>query len=279
MIELLEVIELSKHFELKQNRVKEFFSPEILFDRHRTLPAPPVFKAVNKVDFSIFEGECLGLVGESGSGKSTLLRMIARLLDTTSGQIRFLNKDISLISSRNFARREYRKHIQVVFQDPSDSLNPSMTAYTSISEPLKLLLHVRSKSEIQDRVHELAELVGLPAELLSRYPHQLSGGQKARVGIARAIAVKPKLLLLDEPTTALDVSVQAIILQLLDRLRHQLKMSYLFITHDLNLVRLLSDRIMVMKQGQIVERGSVQEIFTQPTHDYTKKLLEAIPKV
>ena len=279
MKKILEVIELSKYFPIPQNRFLEFLSPQVLFNRDRTLTEPEVFKAVNNISFTIYQGECVGLVGESGSGKSTLLRMISRLLDPTLGQIRFHNTDIGLISSTRFSQWEQRKNIQVIFQDPSDSLNPAMTALRSIAEPLTQLGGMKNRKEINAKVHELAQLVGLPRDLLQRYPHQLSGGQKARVGIARAIALSPDLLLLDEPTTALDVSVQAIILQLLDRLRHQFNMSYLFITHDLNLVRLLSDRILVMQQGQIVERGTASEIFHQPQHEYTKKLLGAIPKI
>ena len=279
MKKILEVIELSKYFPIPQNRFLEFLSPQVLFNRDRTLTEPEVFKAVNNISFTIYQGECVGLVGESGSGKSTLLRMISRLLDPTLGQIRFHNTDIGLISSTRFSQWEQRKNIQVIFQDPSDSLNPAMTALRSIAEPLTQLGGMKNRKEINAKVHELAQLVGLPRDLLQRYPHQLSGGQKARVGIARAIALSPDLLLLDEPTTALDVSVQAIILQLLDRLRYQFNMSYLFITHDLNLVRLLSDRILVMQQGQIVERGTASEIFDQPQHEYTKKLLGAIPKI
>ncbi len=280
MTELLEVIELHKHFLMNgPNRFKQMLDPEILFSRYQTIPEPTYFRAVDGVSFSLNPGECIGLVGESGSGKSTLVRMIARLIDPTEGQIRFQNKDIGLIAARKFQNWPERKGIQMVFQDPTESLNPTFTARRCIADPLKCLEKMRERSKIQERVEELAELVGLPRELLDRYPHQLSGGQKARVGIARALAVNPALLLLDEPTTALDVSVQAVILQLLDRLRQKLHISYLFITHDLNVVRLLSHRILVMQQGQIVERGSADDIFHCATHPYTKRLLDSIPQV
>ena len=279
MIELLEIIELQKQFPMsRQLRMQQLLDPEIIFSRYRTLPDPIPLRAVDGVSFTINEGECVGLVGESGSGKSTIVRMIARLLDPTGGQIRFRNKDISLITARRFSQYPERKHIQMVFQDPTDSLNPTFTAFSTIAEPLRCLARIRDEQQIHQKVVELADWVGLPQDLLSRYPHQLSGGQKARVGIARAIALKPSLLLLDEPTTALDVSVQAIILQLLNDLRQRLKMSYLFITHDLHVVRLLSNRILVMQHGKIVEQGKVDEILERAVHPYTQSLLQAIPK-
>ncbi|MGP1373866.1 MAG: ABC transporter ATP-binding protein [Almyronema sp.] len=233
--------------------------------------------AVDRVSFDIQPGESVGLVGESGCGKSTLIRLITRLLDVTSGKIQFEDTILSTIAVRQFPKSVYRKGIQLVFQDPTDSLNPRFTAYDTITEPLKRLTALRDRRQLQDRAAELAELVGLPSALLSRFPHQLSGGQKARVGIARAIALNPKLLVLDEPTSALDVSVQAVILHLLADLKARLGMSYLFVSHDLNVVRLLCDRVLVMYLGQIVEAGSVAQVFNTPHHPYTEALISAIP--
>ncbi|MBD2258344.1 ABC transporter ATP-binding protein [Pseudanabaena sp. FACHB-2040] len=233
--------------------------------------------AVDRVSFDIHPGESVGLVGESGCGKSTLIRLITRLLDPTSGEIRFEDTIISTMAARQFPKSRYRGKIQLVFQDPTDSLNPRFTAYDTITEPIRQLSGKRDSAHLRQRAAELAELVGLPQDLLSRFPHQLSGGQKARVGIARAIALSPKLLVLDEPTSALDVSVQAIILHLLADLKARLGMSYLFVSHDLNVVRLLCDRILVMYLGQIVEAGTVSEIFNRPRHPYTEALLSAIP--
>ena len=239
--------------------------------------SPQLLHAVDDVSFSIRAGESVGLVGESGCGKSTLVRLVTRLLNPTAGEIRFDGSDVARIPSQRFARSPLRPKIQMVFQDPTDSLNPRHTAFDSISEPLKRLSGIQDRNQLQDRVSELAEWVGLPSELLSRFPHQLSGGQKARVGIARAIALEPSLLILDEPTSALDVSVQALILQLLADLRSRLGMSYLFVSHDLNVVRLLCDRVLVMYLGKIVEFGAVDEIFSRPAHPYTQALVSAIP--
>ena len=232
--------------------------------------------AVDDVDFSIGGGQSLGLVGESGCGKSTLVRVLARLLDTTEGRIFFEGVDLAAIPATGFARLPQRAAIQMVFQDPTDSLNPRYTARETIAEPLALLTGQRG-AEAAARVAEVAAQVGLPAELLSRFPHQLSGGQKARVGIARALAVRPRLLILDEPTAALDVSVQAVVLQLLDRLRAELGLSYLFVSHDLNVVRLLTDFVAVMYLGKIVEQGPSEAVFRQPRHPYTRALVSAIP--
>ncbi len=233
--------------------------------------------AVDHISFDIQPGESLGLVGESGCGKSTLIRLITRLLDVTSGEIRFEDTILSTVAVRQFPQSPHRAGIQLVFQDPTDSLNPRFTAYDTITEPIRRLGNVKDKTQLQERAAELADLVGLPQELLGRFPHQLSGGQKARVGIARAIALNPKLLVLDEPTSALDVSVQAVILHLLADLKARLGMSYLFVSHDLNVVRLLCDRILVMYLGQIVESGSVEQVFNNPQHPYTEALISAIP--
>ncbi len=233
--------------------------------------------AVDHLEFSIEQGESVGLVGESGCGKSTLIRLISRLLDPSEGEIWFNGRRISDIPLRRFVQDPARAQLQMVFQDPADSLNPRFTAFDTITEPIKRLGQIKDPQHLKRRAEELAEWVGLPAALLSRYPHQLSGGQKARVGIARAIALDPKLLILDEPTSALDVSVQAIILHLLADLRSRLGMSYLFVSHDLNVVRLLCDRIMVMYLGKIVETGPAEAIFNHPQHPYTQALITAIP--
>jgi len=233
--------------------------------------------AVRDLSFTIRQGESLGLVGESGCGKSTTSAMVMRLLDATDGHIEFLGQDITSIPASQFASHPLRGKLQMVFQDPTDSLNPRWSAERSIEDPLKHLSKGLGKAERKARVVELAGLVGLPTHLLDRFPHQLSGGQKARVGIARAVALDPQLLILDEPTAALDVSVQAVVLNLLEDLKHRLGMSYLFISHDLNVVRLLCDRIIVMQQGEIVEEGDARTIMDYPETDYTRSLLAAIP--
>jgi oligopeptide/dipeptide ABC transporter ATP-binding protein len=232
--------------------------------------------AVDDVSFNIQRGESLGLVGESGCGKSTLVRLLARLLDVTSGSIVFDGQDLAQQPAAHFARLPQRALVQMVFQDPTDSLNPRYTARDTIREPC-LLLKGMGRAAADARVDEVAAQVGLAPELLSRYAHQLSGGQKARVGIARALAPGPQLLILDEPTAALDVSVQAVVLQLLDRLRRELGLTTLFVSHDLNVVRLLTDRVAVMYLGKIVEMGSSRQVFAQPAHPYTQALLSAIP--
>ena len=240
---------------------------------------PESFVAVDDLSLEIGRGESIGLVGESGCGKSTTSAMVMRLLEPTSGAIELNGVDISRIPIKEFARSEYRPLLQMVFQDPTDSLNPRFTAERAISDPLYQLQKDFNREQVRERVLELARLVGLPENLLERFPHQLSGGQKARVGIARAISLNPQLLILDEPTAALDVSVQAIVLNLLYELKSLLNMSYLFVSHDLNVVRLLCDKVIVMKQGQIIEQGDVEKIMTSPTDPYTRKLIEAIPQI
>jgi oligopeptide/dipeptide ABC transporter ATP-binding protein len=232
--------------------------------------------AVDDVWLAMRPGESVGLVGESGCGKSTLVRLLARLLDPTEGRIVFDGVDLAAVPARRFARSPARAAIQMVFQDPTDSLNPRFTAREAIREPCTLLAGM-ARLEADRRVDEVAMQVGLPAELLSRFPHQLSGGQKARVGIARALAPRPRLLILDEPTAALDVSVQAVVLQLLDRLRRELQLAVLFVSHDLNVVRLLTDRVAVMYLGRIVESGPSEALFARPLHPYTQALVSAIP--
>ncbi|MBE9605403.1 ABC transporter ATP-binding protein [Acetobacteraceae bacterium H6797] len=240
-------------------------------------PSEAPFRAVDGISFSVHRGESVGLVGESGCGKSTTSMMVMRLLDPTSGRITFDGEEISAIPSKNFATLPQRKRIQMVFQDPTDSLNPRFTAARAIADPLYRLAGIGREEEVRARTEELAELVGLPRNLLDRFPHQLSGGQKARVGIARAIALNPDLVILDEPTAALDVSVQAVVLNLLQDLKARLGMSYLFVSHDLHVVRLLCDRVIVMRQGAIVEEGTAEQVLENPAADYTRQLIAAIP--
>ncbi len=259
MIPLLEAEGLAKHYPVKSAR------------RGARL------HAVDDVDLTIAQGESVGLVGESGCGKSTMVRLLARLIDPTRGRIKLEGRDLAVIPQSRFVSSADRRRIQVVFQDPTDSLNPSFRAFQSIADPLKRLPGPRRGAAITDRVRHAATLVGLPEELLGRYPHQLSGGQRARVGIARAIVVEPSLLILDEPTSALDVSVQAVILRLLADLRDRLGMSYLFVSHDLNVVRLLCSRVVVMYLGKVVEVAPTEALFTAPRHPYTRALVAAIP--
>lgn len=278
MSALLEVDSLKKHYVLSGQGPSG--NPLLRWVRRRLTNAEdhtPVLHAVDGVSFEINAGESLGLVGESGCGKSTLVGMLARLSDKSDGNIRFSGKDIGVVPSKAFHAEPERTDIQIVFQDPHESLNPRFTSFDTIAEPLKRLKGITDKAELTKRVEAVAEQVDLPKMLLGRFPHQLSGGQKARVNIARAVAVEPKLLILDEPTSALDVSVQAVILKLLVQLKNDLGMSYLFVSHDLNVVRLLCDRVIVMYLGQIVESGTAEEIFTRPAHPYTKALISAIP--
>jgi peptide/nickel transport system ATP-binding protein len=235
--------------------------------------------AVADFSMTMHGGESVGLVGESGSGKSTTSRMICRLIDPSEGEILFDGYSIAKIPARDFHRSPLRKDIQIVFQDPNDSLNPRFTAFDCIAHPLLRLLRMRAGEALRQRVEECAHRVGLPKELLSRFPHQLSGGQKARVGIARAIACRPRLLVLDEPTAALDVSVQAVVLQLLDRLRHEDNLTFLFVSHDLNVVRMMCDRTIVLREGGIVEQGESRALFTNPQTDYTRELVDAVPHI
>jgi peptide/nickel transport system ATP-binding protein len=229
-------------------------------------------RAVDDVSFSIAADETLGLVGESGSGKSTIARLVVRLLEPTSGAIRIQGADIAHVSRR--ALRSLRRRVQIVFQDPYSSLDPRMTVRAIVAEPL----HIAGRSrECDRRVPEVLSLVGLGRQHGSRYPHELSGGQRQRVGIARALVVEPELLVLDEPVTALDSSIQAQILNLLVRLQHELGLAYLFIGHDLAVVRHVADRVAVMHLGRIVETARTDELFASPAHPYTRALLSASP--
>jgi peptide/nickel transport system ATP-binding protein len=250
--ELLEVEGLVKHFPARRGGVVH---------------------AVDGVSLSVAAGETLGVVGESGSGKSTVARLILRLLEPTAGVIRVDGDDISHASRR--ALRSIRRRVQIVFQDPYSSLDPRMTARAIVAEPLRIA--GRGK-EIGDRVPEVFGLVGLGPEHETRFPHELSGGQRQRIGIARALAVEPELLVLDEPVSALDGSIQAQILNLLVDLQARLGLAYLFIAHDLAVVRHLADRIAVMHLGHIVETGTAEQLFDMPAHPYTQALLSASPE-
>jgi peptide/nickel transport system ATP-binding protein len=232
--------------------------------------------AVDGVSLRIAVGESVGLVGESGSGKTTISRMICRLIDPTDGTILFDGEPIGSIAAREFHRSLLRREIQIVFQDPNESLNPRFTAFDSIAHPLRRLGGLAGEV-LRSRVVDCARKVGLPIDLLDRFPHQLSGGQKARVGIARAVSVGPRLLVLDEPTAALDVSIQAVILQLLQRLRREEGLAFLFVSHDLNVVRMMCERTIVLQNGRIVEEGQSRTLFDAPTTDYTRELVAAIP--
>jgi peptide/nickel transport system ATP-binding protein len=233
--------------------------------------------AVRKVDFTLKRGARLGIVGESGSGKTTLSRMIARLLDQTAGEITFDGEDIGAVPSAAFSRSAARRRIQVVFQDPLGSLNPRFTAYEAILNPLRRSEPSLPRETQRSRVIDAARQAGLDAMLLGRFPHQLSGGQQARVGIARALVVKPDLLILDEPTSALDVSIQALVLNQLDLLRRQLGLTYILVSHDLNVIRLMCDSVLVMRSGQVIEACDVETIFRSPSHPYTRELIDAVP--
>jgi peptide/nickel transport system ATP-binding protein len=237
-----------------------------------------IVRAVDNVTFSLSTGESIGLVGESGSGKSTLAALIVRLIDPTAGRIQFRGEDIGAIPARDAARASFRRDIQMVFQDPSASLNPRHTAFAAIAEPIRRLGPLAANRQLDVVVKELAEMVELPRALLTRLPHQLSGGEKARVGIARAIALRPTLLVLDEPTASLDLRVQAVILDLLARLRAEFELTYFFVSHDLAVVRCICDRVLVMRAGRIVESGMTEQVLTAPKHPYTKELIAAIPR-
>jgi ABC-type oligopeptide transport system ATPase subunit len=234
-------------------------------------------KAVDDVSFVVPEGGTLGLVGESGSGKSTLARALLKLIPVTAGEALYRGQDILPMSEGRF--RPLRKEMQMIFQDPFGSLNPRMSIGEIIAEPLRIHFRHLDKAGRRETVAALLDRVGLPSASLARYPHEFSGGQRQRIGIARALAVQPKFLICDEPVSALDVSVQAQIINLLKDLQKQFGLTYLFIAHDLAVVEYMSDEIIVMHRGKIVESGPAEQICHQPQHDYTRKLLEAVPSL
>ena len=231
--------------------------------------------AVDDVSFHINKGETLGLVGESGCGKSTTGRLLIRLLESTEGEVLFDGKDINKLSKKEM--REMCQEMQIVFQDPYASLNPRLTVSEIIAEPLIVNKIFKTKQELNDRVHELMDIVGLAPRLASTYPHELDGGRRQRIGIARALALKPKFIVQDEPVSALDVSIQAQILNLMADLQEELGLTYLFISHDLSVVKHVSDRIAVMYLGKMVELADYKTMFSNPMHPYTQALLSAIP--
>ncbi|WP_314209042.1 ABC transporter ATP-binding protein [Vagococcus salmoninarum] len=252
---------------IKVTGAKKYFPVKNSFGQVKT-----VVKAVDDVSLTIRKGETLGLVGESGSGKTTLGRSILQLEELNEGEIFFAGQELRSLSKKD--RRAFHKRMQIIFQDPYSSLNPQLTALEQVMEPLSLLF---SKSEAQAKAIDMLEKVGLTGQDIYKYPREFSGGQRQRIGIARAVAVEPEFILCDEPISALDVSIQAQIINLLVDLQKQLKLTYLFISHDLSMVRYISDRIAVMYLGRLVEVGPTQRIFDNPQHPYTKKLLSAIP--
>ncbi|MDF7627574.1 ATP-binding cassette domain-containing protein [Lactobacillaceae bacterium L1_55_11] len=233
-------------------------------------------KAINHATFDIYEGEVFGLVGESGSGKTTLGRTILKLYDPSSGQIHFDGQDVTKLKGKQLAN--FRKDSQMIFQDPQASLNGRMKVEDIIAEGLDINRLVKNKAEREAKVLELLELVGLNKDHATRYPHEFSGGQRQRIGIARALAVDPKFIIADEPISALDVSVQAQVVNLMKRLQDQHSLTYLFIAHDLSMVKYISDRIGVMHWGKILEIGPADQVYNHPLHPYTKSLLSAIPE-
>lgn len=233
-------------------------------------------KAVDDVSFHIFEGETFGLVGESGSGKTTTGRSIIRLYQPTDGQILFEGKDVTKLKSKQ-ERHDFARQMQMIFQDPYASLNPRMTVEDIIAEGLDIHHLVASKKERRQRVEELLKTVGLNPDHASRYPHEFSGGQRQRIGIARALAVKPKFIIADEPISALDVSIQAQVVNLLKELQIKEKLTYLFIAHDLSMVKYISDRIGVLHNGHLLEVGPADVVYDHPLHDYTRSLISAVP--
>jgi oligopeptide transport system ATP-binding protein len=257
---LLEVTDLVKHFPVKRG---------LLFDR-----TADRIRAVDGVSLTVAAGETLGLVGESGSGKSTLGRAILQLTKPTSGSVRFEGREIAGLSRRQM--RPLRRQMQMVFQDPYASLNPRKRVGQIVGEPLRLQSE-RKGAELRRRVQELLERVGLAPEHYDRFPYEFSGGQRQRIGIARAIALRPKLIVADEPVSALDVSIQAQVVNLLSDLQQELGLTYVFVAHDIGIVRHVSDRIAVMNKGKIVEEGPVDEVCESPRDAYTKQLLAAVP--
>lgn len=236
-------------------------------------PAGPLH-AVDGVSFKIEEGQTLGVVGESGCGKSTLGRVVLHLLDNTGGKIFYKGEDITNVDRKKLS--ELRRKMQIIFQDPFSSLNPRMTISQTISEPMQIA-GGWSKNDIQNRVYELMDTVGLARRFVNTYPHELDGGRRQRIGIARALALKPEFIVCDEPVSALDVSIQAQILNLMLDIQEEMGLTYIFITHDLSVVKYISDNIMVMYLGQMVEMCASKKLFANPLHPYTKALLSALP--
>lgn len=234
-------------------------------------------KAVDRVSFSVPKGKTVGLVGESGSGKTTIGRSIIKLAPVTGGKIFYRDQETAHLSHKSFF--PYRKKIQMIFQDPYNSLNPRMTIEQVLLEPLDIHFPKLSLAQKKSRIAELLEQVGLSPDFSSRYPHEFSGGQRQRIGIARALAVEPEFIICDEPVSALDVSVQAQIVNLLQDLQEKLQLTYLFIAHDLAVVEHISDEVLVMHHGKIVEQASATDIYQNPQDEYTKKLLSAVPEL
>ncbi|MEU8208183.1 dipeptide ABC transporter ATP-binding protein [Micromonospora sp. NPDC049044] len=258
---ILEVNDLVKHYPVTQGVVFKKTVGQV--------------KAVDGVSFGLRAGETLGVVGESGCGKSTLARVLMNLEKPTAGNVVYKGQDISKLSGG--ALRRMRRQIQLVMQDPYTSLNPRMTVGDLLGEPFEIHPEVAPKGSRRAKVRELLDLVGLNPEHINRYPHQFSGGQRQRIGIARALALRPEIIVCDEPVSALDVSIQAQVMNLLERLQGELGLSYIFIAHDLSVVRHLSDRVAVMYLGKVVEIGTEDEIYERPTHPYTQALLSAVP--
>jgi peptide/nickel transport system ATP-binding protein len=250
---------------------------KVWFPAKRALFGKPRFfnRAIDDISFTIYEGETLGIVGESGCGKTTLGRSLLKLVAPTTGRILYRNRDLSELKGAEL--RHFRKNIQLVFQDPYSSLNPKMTIGAAIEEPLLVHGILSGKPQRKNKAIELLEKVNLPAEYYHRYPHEFSGGQRQRIVIARALAVNPSFLVCDESVSALDVSVQAQVLNLLNDLKKEFGFTIVFISHDLSVVRYISDRIMVMDRGKIVESGPANDVFYRPQAEYTRKLIEAIP--
>lgn len=234
-------------------------------------------KAVDGVSFSVEQGQTVGLVGESGSGKTTVGRALLKLVPATAGSVTYDGSEVLSMSEREF--RPLRRQMQMIFQDPFGSLNPRMTIGAIVSEPLEIHFKSMSAGDRRDRTAQLLTQVGLNPEMMSRYPHEFSGGQRQRIGIARALAVEPKFIVCDEPVSALDVSVQAQIVNLLQDLQDELGIAYLFIAHDLAVVEHISDHVLVMHHGRIVESASAEEIYSDPKDEYTRKLLAAVPEL
>jgi oligopeptide/dipeptide ABC transporter ATP-binding protein len=278
-VPMLRVEDLHKHFHQKVAWPKDAAKGAPLGQRllQQVTRKTASVKAVDGVSFEIQAGDTLGLVGESGCGKSTLGRTILRLLDPTGGKIQFQGKDITRLNQD--ALRPMRRDMQIIFQDPYASLNPRMTIGSIIAEPMSIFKLVKSNKERDKRVAELLEKVGLPADSGDRYAHEFSGGQRQRVGIARALAVRPKFIVCDEPISALDVSIQAQIVNLLQDLQKSEDLTYLFISHDLKIVRHICTRVAVMYLGKVVELADVDQLYENPQHPYTKALLSAVPRV